>query len=191
MSRDTASRTHPASQQKTSRRPAGSGADFSAAESFILYALRAWTQAAANSPGSPAARAGVRRWTAAFHHIAAETAEPLDQFLILLARNTRRRIQTGCPCCGRASLDELRLLAYLGACRHRMDGLAAKLIGYWLPQCWQTLAVQHGREFVLYLASKGYELPAPKPSRLKRIAVESLIQASEIRADVRPNVTAH
>jgi len=158
---------------------------FCAAESLVMYALRAWTEAAANPPGSTRAQAGAQRWKDAFGHIAAETAEPLDQILLLLARKTRRKIHTGCPCCGRASIDEVRLLAYLGACRHRMDALAGELLGYWLEARWHPLAAQYGREFVLYLASSGYELPAPSPGRLKRIAVESLIQTSEIRVNAQ------
>jgi len=155
---------------------------FCVAERHGLLAMRAWVRVLNAENGSKEAQMAMTRWSRLFADIGGrEASHAFDQLLGLLALHTRQPIRAGCACCGRASVDELRLLAYLGAVWHRVDSLSDEIIRHWLSLERRGTAEQFGRLYGYAMSRYGCELPIPRPARLRRIAAETLVQSSEIR----------
>jgi len=153
-----------------------------AAERHALESIRAWIAVLNADEHCARARRAMARWTHLFTDAGGrEASHALDQFLAVLACGTERTIATGCPSCGRPSADELRMLAYLGAVRHRIDPLAEELIAHWLAPGCRAMAETYGRLYGYAMDRHGHTLPPPARGRLRHIAAETLISTSEIR----------
>jgi len=165
-------------------RTSDTAVSYCAAEQHAITAVRAWVGVLTAPEGSEESGAAMDRWWTLFTEMGGRPAShALDQFLAVLALNTRRTIGTGCAKCGRPSADELRVLAYLGAVWHRVDPLADSLIEYWLAPDKRAPAEQFARLYGYAMSRSAIELPPPHPARLKRIQAETLVQSSEIRIE--------
>jgi len=169
------------------QRSSTSAAGLSPAGAFILRAVRAWVGSVCREPETDTWHEARASWARCFHEIGGDgAARSLDHAMGCLARHATRSLRMGCPCCGRISADERRLLGVVAACQHEKPVLARTLLSDWLDGSRSAFTLHHLTDFARAIGSDGCRLEPLESGDRRRITLQGLVEGSEIAVGLRP-----
>lgn len=170
-------------QQRHSTTEAG----LSPTGAFILRAVRAWVGSVCRAPESEGWHDARAAWARCFHEIGGDgAARALDHAMGCLARHAARSLRMGCPCCGRISADERRLLGVVAACQNGQQALAGTLLADWLDDSQSEFTLLQLTQFARAIKTDGCRLEPLETGDRRRITLQGLIEGSEVAVGLRP-----
>ncbi len=152
--------------------------DLEETDRFIIRATRHWLALLRARHGAVAQADALKtKWHQAFRAAGGRhAARAWEDVLAYLAHHARRPVHLGCPCCGRVSPDELRLVLCVAAAQTNTAACAIDLLSHWLSTADSPPALAAVHRFSLHLAAHGLRLPPATPRRLRHLTTLSMIE---------------